>query len=62
VHASTHPAHRERYQQTKTRLGKQRGTKVAQIDLARRLAEAIWHMPTRNQPFASAGATDPLAA
>ena len=40
----------------------QRGAKVAQIDLARRLAEAIWHMLTRNQPFAPAGAADPLAA
>jgi hypothetical protein len=36
--------------------------KVAQIDLARRLAEAIWHMLTRDQPFAPAGATDPVAA
>jgi transposase len=62
VHASTHPAYRDRYQRTKTRLGKQRGAKVAQVDLARRLAEAIWHMLTRDQPFAPAGATDPLAA
>jgi transposase len=62
VHASTHPTYRERYQRTKTRLGKQRGAKVAQVDLARRLAEAIWHMLTRDQPFAPAGAADPLAA
>jgi len=62
VHASTHPAYRERYQRTKTRLGKQRGATIAQVDLARRLAEAIWHMLNRNQPFAPAGATDPLAA
>ena len=62
VHASTQPAYRERYQRTKARVGKQRGAKVAQVDLARRLAEAIWHMLTRNQPFAPAGATDPLAA
>jgi transposase len=62
THASTHPAYRDRYQRTKARLGKQRGAKVAQVDLARRLAEAIWHMLTRNQPFAPAGATDPLAA
>src|SRR6266545_2665186 len=26
--------------------------KVAQVDLARRLAEAIWHMLSRNQPLA----------
>jgi hypothetical protein len=59
VHASTQPAYRERYQRTKTRVGKQRGAKIAQVDLARKLAEAIWHMLTRNQPFAPAGATDP---
>jgi transposase len=50
--ACTAPVYRDRYQQTKARIGKQRGAKVAQIDLARRLAEAIWHMLTRNQPFA----------
>jgi len=60
--ARQHSTYRERYQRTKTRLGKQRGAKVAQVDLARRLAEAIWHMLTRNQPFAPAGATDPLTA
>jgi transposase len=62
THACTHRVYRERYQRTKARVGKQRGAKVAQVDLARRLAEAIWHMLTRNQPFAPAGATDPLAA
>jgi transposase len=62
THACTHATYRERYQQTKARIGKQRGAKVAQIDLARRLAEAIWHMLTREQPFAPAGATDPVAA
>jgi transposase len=62
THACTHPVYRGRYQQTKARIGKQRGAKVAQIDLARRLSEAIWHMLTRNQPFAPKGATDPLAA
>jgi hypothetical protein len=62
THACTHPAYRVRYQRTKARIGKQRGAKVAQVDLARRLAEAIWHMLTRDEPFAPAGATDPLAA
>jgi transposase len=62
THACTAPVYRDRYQHTKSRIGKQRGAKVAQVDLARRLAEAIWHMLTRNQPFAPAGATDPLAA
>jgi transposase len=60
--ASRHPYYRARYQQTKQRLGRQRGAKIAQIDLARRLAEAIWHMLTNNQPFAPAGAAFPLAA
>ena len=62
THACTHPVYRDRYQQTKARIGKQRGAKVAQVDLARRLSEAIWHMLTRSQPFAPKGATDPLAA
>ena len=62
THACTAPVYRDRYQHTKARIGKQRGAKVAQIDLARRLTEAIWHMLTRNQPFAPKGATDPLAA
>jgi transposase len=62
VHAGTHPLYHERYQRTKTRLGRQRGARVAQVDLARKLAEAIWHMLTRNQRFAPAGATNPLAA
>ena len=61
-HACRHPAYRARYQRTKQRLGKQRGAKVAQVDLARRLAEAIWYMLSRNQPFAPKGATNPLAA
>lgn len=56
IHAAPHPLYRERYQRTKRRLGRQRGAKVARIDLARKLTEAIWHMLTRNQPFAPAGA------
>jgi transposase len=60
--ACRHPLYRDRYQHTKTRLGKQRGPKVAQVDLARRLSHAIWHMLTRDQPFAPAGATAPMAA
>jgi transposase len=62
TNAVKHPAYRGRYQATKQRLGRQRGAKVAQIDIARRLTEAIWHMLTRNQPFSPAGATTPLAA
>ncbi len=56
LHACNHPVYRDHYQRTKRRLGRQRGPKVAQIDLSRKLTEAIWHMLTRNQPFAPAGA------
>jgi transposase len=62
TNAVKHPVYRERYQRTKTRLGRQRGAKVAQIDIARRLTEAIWHMLTRNQPFGPAGAATPTAS
>jgi transposase len=62
TNAAKHPLYRDRYQATKQRLGRQRGAKVAQIQLARTLTEAIWHMLTRNQTFAPAGAPLPLAA
>ena len=62
LHACSHPVYAERYQRTKQRLGRQRGPKVAQIELSRKLTEAIWHMLTRNQPFAPAGAGFRLAA
>jgi transposase len=62
THACRHPAYAARYQQTKQRLGKQRGPQVARVQLARTLAHAIWHMLTRDQPFAPASATGPLAA
>ena len=54
LNACKHPYYAERYQHTKRRLGRQRGPKVAQIDLARRLTEAIWHMLTR-QPALRSG-------
>jgi transposase len=57
THATRSPVYRERYQRTKARLGKQRGAKVARVDIARKLAEAIWHMLTGNALFAPAGAT-----
>jgi transposase len=61
MHALRHPAYAERYQRNKRRLGRQRGAKVAQIDIARRLAHAIWHMLTRNEEFAPRGAAFRLA-
>jgi transposase len=62
MHALRHPAYAERYQRNKRRLGRQRGAKVAQIDIARRLCHAIRHMLTRNETFAPRGAAFRLAA
>ena len=59
IEAATHAARSERYrahyERTKRRLGKQRGSKVARIELARELATAIWYMLTRQEPFRAAG-------
>ena len=52
THAARHPAYRERYERNKKRLGRQRGSKVARVDIARELSTAIWHMLTRREPFA----------
>jgi hypothetical protein len=57
VHAALHPIYREHYQRTKKRLGKQRGPKIARVEVARKLSEAIWHMLTTDKPFAPAGAS-----
>jgi transposase len=62
MHALRHPAYAERYQRNKRRLGRQRGAKVAQVDIARKLTVAIWHMLTRNESFAPKGAAFRLAA
>jgi transposase len=65
MHALRHPACSERYQRTKRRLGKQRGAKVAQVDIARRLTIALWHMLSDSEPFNAAapgGAAFRLAA
>lgn len=51
THAARHPAYRDRYERTKRRLGRQRGSKVARVDIARELASAIWHMLTKREPF-----------
>jgi len=62
MHALKHPAYRDRYQRNKRRLGKQRGAKIAQIDIARRLTHAVWHMLSRNEKFAPRGAACRQAA
>jgi len=66
IEAATHAArdvrYVERYERTKQRLGRQRGAKVARVDLARQLAEAIWYVLTKNEPFHPAGPTIRLVA
>lgn len=62
MHAERHPAFYDHFEATKKRLGKQRGGKVARLDVARRLAEAIWHILTRNQAFSPAGPPGCLVA
>ena len=60
--ASRHPHYRPILERNRARHGSKRGTKITAITIGRKLAEASWHMLTRNQPFAPAGATRPLAA
>jgi transposase len=52
THAARHPVYRDRYERNKKRLGRQRGSKVARVDIARELSTAIWHMLTKREPFA----------
>ena len=54
THASQSPIYKEHYDKTKTRLGRQRGAKVARVEVARKLAEAIWHMLQTGSHFAPA--------
>jgi hypothetical protein len=51
THAARHPCYHDHYQATKRRLGRQRGPAVARVEIARKLAEAIWHMLTTQAPF-----------
>ena len=60
--AARNPLYRDRYLRTKRRLGRQRGSKIARVELARELAEVIWHMLTRQEPFRAAGPTSALVA
>jgi transposase len=62
THAARHPAYRHLYARKKAQHPGPRGSKIAAICIARKLAHAIWHMLTHNQPFAPAGATLDLAA
>src|SRR5712692_5343966 len=54
--AARQPAYRELAAHHRHRHGRPRGSNIAAITIARKLAEAIWWMLTRNQPYAPAGA------
>jgi transposase len=60
--AGRDPRYRPIVERMRARHGRKRGSKIAAIEIGRRLSEAIWHMLTNDQPFAPAGAPTPLAA
>lgn len=61
-HAARSPYYQALYERQIERLGRDRGSKIARITVARKLANAIWHMLTKNERFAPGGATLRLAA
>jgi transposase len=60
--AGRSPYYRPIVDRMRARHGRSRGSKIAAVEIGRRLSEAIWHMLTKNRPFAPAGAPTPLAA
>jgi transposase len=60
--AGRNPRYRPIVERMRARHGRSRGSKIAAIEIGRRLTEAIWHMLTDDQPFAPAGAPTPVAA
>ena len=56
------PCYRTSARSPLARHGRKRGRKIAAIEVGRKLAEAIWYMLSRNQPFAPAGAVQTLTA
>jgi transposase len=60
--AGRDPRYRPIVERMRARHGRTRGSKIAAIEIGRRLTEAIWHMLTDDRPFAPAGAPTPLAA
>ncbi len=51
THAARHAAYRDHYERTAKRLGRQRGKKVARVEVARKLTEAIFYMLKKGEPF-----------
>jgi transposase len=62
VHAARSSHYRALNDRTRQRLGPKRGGAVARVEIARKLAEATWHMLTKGEPFTPAGPATPLAA
>lgn len=60
--AGRDPHYRPIVERMRARHGRKRGSKIAAIEIGRRLTEAIWHMLTHDRPFAPAGAPTPVAA
>src|SRR5215210_3037647 len=60
--AGRHPRYRPVVERMRARHGRTHGSKIAAIEIGRRLTEAIWQMLSHDRPFAPAGATTPLAA
>jgi transposase len=60
--AGRDPRYRPIVERMRARHGRTRGSKIAAIEIGRRLTEAIWHMLTHDRPFAPAGAPTPMAA
>jgi transposase len=60
--AGRDPRYRPIVERMRARHGRTRGSKIAAIEIGRRLTEAIWHMLTHDRPFAPAGASTPVAA
>jgi transposase len=61
-HAIRDPRYMPIRERARARHGAKRGTKIAAVTVARKLAESIWYMLTRDQPFAPAGADQLLTA
>jgi transposase len=60
--AGRDPRYRPIVERMRARHGRKRGSKIAAIEIGRRLTEAIWHMLTHDRPFAPASAPTPVAA
>jgi transposase len=56
LHACKHAAYADHYARPRNASAASAARRSPRSDLSRKLTEAIWHMLTRNEPFAPAGA------